>query len=559
MNEVLSDSALLRKQAKEIEALKSRLQTENPGHVDEDAVRRKIQSITRMLLNNQHVDDTSLHLSSRQADRRKTWCPETHTQKRQAEDSHTGIIDKRVRRTSGGHLILEGQLERMMSMQHSDIAIASADSAEELEGSLQKQVMSLRNANHLLQKQLDAMVDVVQKKREELRAAENDLKKVAQEKGSVLPALKEAQWKNRQLEKDVQQQKDTLNQAREEMKSKDLEYTRILEERDLMLQQAQKLAEEATCRMHALETQVQSGSGSAKDIIDARAELDTLRMKLERALESKENMSTELNSKIEQVELLKAQLANTEKAENKSHRHEQDMVEEIERLKAHVQDFEKRKRAPLYQKKQDAELEAAKLRATQAEERAEEAEEEAHKVREQMREMEKNMDKLQKDYEARVVDLKDESVALSKKLDAAMEVASGHQAQSALVAEKEAAMRQIDDLKECIENKDQTIGSIENELDRYRSEFKHLRAQLEEVQACADAASAHIRFLEDKAEQGNQDANLCVQEIEKKHEEKVHAMEKALRDQEDLCEKARLDLNALESENTSLREQNDTL
>ena len=81
-------------------------------------------------------------------------------------------------------------------MQHSDIAIASADSAEELEGSLQKQVMSLRNANHLLQKQLDAMVDVVQKKREELRAAENDLKKVAQEKGSVLPALKEAQWKN---------------------------------------------------------------------------------------------------------------------------------------------------------------------------------------------------------------------------------------------------------------------------------------------------------------------------------------------------------------------------
>jgi hypothetical protein len=46
----------------------------------------------------------------------------------------------------------------------------------------------------------------------------------------------------------------------------------------------------------------------------------------------------------------------------------------MERLEAHVRDLESRKRAPLYQKKQEAELQAALDKATEAEARASEAE-----------------------------------------------------------------------------------------------------------------------------------------------------------------------------------------
>ena len=547
VNEVLSDSALLRKQAKEIEELKTRLQMGHGGHIDENAVRRKIQSITRMLLDKQHTDEAhSNHVLSREA-RRKTWCPEVHTQKRQAEDP-CPTKNGKLRRTSDGHLMLEGQVDRMMSMHHTDIATTLAQSMEDTGGSLQHKVTSLQKANSLLQKQLDATTHALHKKREELRATEDGMKKMAEEKGSVLPALKEAQWKNRQLEKDAMQHKERLEEALEKLKVKETEYSTLLEEKESQLREALERASQ----MEPLGSHVESGSVPTKELIDVRAELDTLRVKYERALESKENLSNELDAKCDEVEQLRAQLTHSAKVEDKSHRHEQDMLEEIERLKAHVADLEKRKRAPLYQKKQDAELEAAKARAAEAETRAEQLEEDANEAKEQVRKLEKNIDALQKDYEAKIIDVTDESLALSKKLDAAMEAAAGHRAQ-------EADVQQISHLQQCIEEKNQVIESIESDLERVKSESKQLRAQLEEVQACADAASAHVRFLEDKAEQEDHEANACIQKMEDEHQEKIRAMEMALRHQEDLCEKSKLDLNALETENASLKDRNDSL
>lgn len=51
-----------------------------------------------------------------------------------------------------------------------------------------------------------------------------------------------------------------------------------------------------------------------------------------------------------------------------------DLQDTNTRLEAHVADLEKRKRAPLYQKKQEEELKAAMDKATEAEARAAEAE-----------------------------------------------------------------------------------------------------------------------------------------------------------------------------------------
>lgn len=53
---------------------------------------------------------------------------------------------------------------------------------------------------------------------------------------------------------------------------------------------------------------------------------------------------------------------------------DKDLLDDNERLRNHVKDLESRKRAPLYQKKQEEELKAASEKAQEAEARAQEAE-----------------------------------------------------------------------------------------------------------------------------------------------------------------------------------------
>jgi len=84
-------------------------------------------------------------------------------------------------------------------------------------------------------------------------------------------------------------------------------------------------------------------------------------------------------------------------------------------------------------------------------------------------------------------------------------------------------------------------------------------AQIAELQACADAAVAHVRYLEDKADQESREKEAAIAELEARHADKTQSMEKALRDLEDSCEKSKLEVDALESEGKALKDENDAL
>lgn len=89
-------------------------------------------------------------------------------------------------------------------------------------------------------------------------------------------------------------------------------------------------------------------------------ELDALRAQLE-------DKDSDAAARLAEHDALQERLANAEAAAR-------ELQETNARLEAHVTDLEKRKRAPLYQKKQEEELKAAVDKATEAEARAAEAE-----------------------------------------------------------------------------------------------------------------------------------------------------------------------------------------
>ena len=89
--------------------------------------------------------------------------------------------------------------------------------------------------------------------------------------------------------------------------------------------------------------------------------------------------------------------------------------------------------------------------------------------------------------------------------------------------------------------------------------IRDYEAQIAELQACADAASAHVRFLEEKADQESQDKEAAIAELEARQAEKVQSMENALRVLEDTCEKSKLEVDALQSESKVLKDENDAL
>jgi centromeric protein E len=84
-------------------------------------------------------------------------------------------------------------------------------------------------------------------------------------------------------------------------------------------------------------------------------------------------------------------------------------------------------------------------------------------------------------------------------------------------------------------------------------------AQIAELQACADAASAHVRYLEDKADQETREKETAIAELETRHAQMLQSMEKSLRDLEDTCERSKLEIDALQSDRQALKEENDGL
>eukprot|EP00889_Picochlorum_renovo_P006018 jgi/Picre1/33048/NNA_008374.t1 len=437
MNEVLTDAALLKKQAKEIEELRKQIGT--GSGVDPDAIKRKVATITGILL----------------------------TKKREAGSLGGKVVREPGRRKHGDHL------ERL--------CIPSEPLASECAGkdSLNKQIEQLQSANQLMQRELDAMSALAQKKKKELRAKEDEVKKLMQDKGSA-------------------------------------------------------------------------------ELIEAKAEIEALCHKNERLQASQETAMQQLAERTREVERLEAELKNTFQSDEKSRVRYRDMEDEIHRLNSHIADLEKRKRAPLYQKKQEEELKAALGKASEAQQKASRAEEEANIAKIDLTHAQANIEKMKKDHEEEMLNVQDEMFALSKKLERAMEQASSRQ-DVGLQKDLDAAKERADRLERSVKEKEDLFSCLQSERDNLQCKYDNAISQMEEIQACADAASSHVRFLEERLEKEAEEAEVSMQQLCTNHAEQIQALEKNVREQEDLYEKSKIEIEALISENRELKETTESL
>jgi centromeric protein E len=93
--------------------------------------------------------------------------------------------------------------------------------------------------------------------------------------------------------------------------------------------------------------------------------------------------------------------------------------------------------------------------------------------------------------------------------------------------------------------------------------FKHAKEEYEEqiaeIQACADAASAHVQYLEEVAEQQNREKEAIIMDLKLQYDSKIQSLETTMRGLEDTCEKSKLEIDALQSETLAAKEENDAL
>lgn len=540
MNEVMTDAALLRKQAKEIEELRKQIGT--GSGMDPDAMKRKVATITGIMFTKKREADSMGEKVVREPGRRKTWCPESLDMEKPGKS----------RRISGSHVMFQDQIERL------SIPSEPLPSDCTSQDSLHKQLEQLQSANNLMKRELDAMSALAQKKKKDLRAKEEEVRKLVQDKGSVLPALKEAEWKNRQLEKTVDRCKIDLQDALDRLSKQESRYLEMLAEKDAKLADAEERSKRAQDDNGGRELQESQKSNSAAELIEAKAEIEALCHKNERLQASQETAMQQLVEKTREVERLETELKNTSQSDEKSRLHHRDMEDEIQRLNSHIADLEKRKRAPLYQKKQEEELKAALTKASEAQEQASRAEQEADIARKDLAHAKADMEKMKKDYEAQILDLRDNTFALTKKLEKAMEQASDRQ-DVGLQKDLDASRERAEQLERSVKEKDDLLLRLQSETDDLRCKYDSEISQLEEIQACADAASSHVRFLEERLEKEAQEAELSMQQLGAKHAEQIHALEKHAREQEDLYEKSKIEIEALISENKELKETTESL
>ena len=540
MNEVLTDAALLKKQAKEIEELRKQIGT--GSGVDPDAIKRKVATITGILLTKKREADSLDGKVVREPGRRKTWCPESFEKEKPGK----------LRRISGGHLMFQDHLERL--------CIPSEPLASECAGedSLHKRIAQLQSANNLMQRELDAMSALAQKKKKELQAKEDEVKKLMQDKGSVLPALKEAEWKNRQLEKTVDRCKIDLEDALDRLSKQESLYLQMLAEKDAKLSEVEEQSKKVLEGIANIETKTTHNSNSAAELIEAKAEIEALCHKNERLQASQETAMQQLAERTREVERLEAELKNTSQSDEKSRVRYRDMEDEIHRLNSHIADLEKRKRAPLYQKKQEEELKAALVKASEAQQKACRAEEEANIAKLDLAHAHANIEKMKKDHEEEMLNLQDKTFALSKKLEKAMEQASSRQ-NAGLQKDLDAARERAEWLERSVKEKEDLFSCLQSETDDLRCKYDNAVSQMEEIQACADAASSHVRFLEERLEKEAEEAEVSMQQLCTSHAEQIQALEKNVREQEDLYEKSKIEIEALISENRELKETTESL
>lgn len=605
VNEVLSDAAVLKRQAHEIEELRKKLEsTGKQSCIDQEVARlreqmlrkdqendlmvsalaaekeereraqRKVESITRMMLNSHESEDDPVVGRKRKDARRETWCPGALAGKRPLlnhNDSTEKINQEPMvkcpqtnqRKSDGGALLKQRRDDLVALDTNKDV-----DERQEDPDLLRRRIKELETANNLIQKELDAVAEAAQRTRQQLKDAEDELMAVADEKDKILPSLQESQWKVRQLEKDIlkltQNQQETLE-----------ENSRLKEERDKVeemkkqeLAQSSKERERALAELETLKAQISMSSESSLQIIESKAEIEKLTRRCQRFQKGEEQAQAQVDIVVKELETLKSEFTNAQILAEKSDTKIKEFQSEIDRLNSHIGDLEKRKRAPLYQKKQEEELIAANIRAkenekiaSEAQDKLQKAENELENIKSELRTAKSDAGKIRQECEARITEMEEEHKVLSQKMASALELATTRQAQ--LTAESkeiaESSLRKEGELISLAQKKEVEVESLNNQVRDLQSKIEELNAQMEETQACADAASSHIRFLEEKSEKEAEEAELERQKLVAQHQQEAESFEQAIKQQEMLLETAKLENEAFQEVNQALEESNDQL
>lgn len=616
VNEVLSDAAVLKRQANEIEELRRILQSSGNTQIEEEIsrlraellrkdqendrmvdalaaekeererVQRKVDNMTRLMLEGQNGglprSPGAEGGKGKRDNRRTTWCPGAAQRKRpllpnlgsldedgaeNAGPAKTKEASLAQRRSDGGALVTWGasaaspphKLQR--SSDAASLPGRRSSGASDGAAALHARIRELETANDLMQRELDAVAEQAQRAQQQLRDTEDELMSVAEEKDKMGPALKEAQWKVRQLERELAEaaaERDAAAAAASELEAAASEVAQLKEACGGHVKEQLDAATEEVSRLKAA---LEAAEAKAVELEGVHAEKQRLEEKYAKAKSDAD--AAEEKSKAQSAEALEARAAK-EAAEERAEAAEtrsREMYEETQRLSNHIADLESRKRAPLYQKRQEDELRAvtekaadAEIRATEAELRCKEAKAAQEAAEAEAASLREALNKATSDAADQVADLNAQMQAAAQRASAEAERAAAKHAEA--LAEAQASVEVAEaargELEAAVEAGAQQILQLKGEVESLQESVATLEAQLKETQECADAAAEHVKFLEEKAEQEAASAEAEKKELEAATEALRQEMAAAAEIHAAAMETAALEREAMEGVNAAL-------
>lgn len=578
VNEVLSDAIVMKRQADEIEELRKKLGADKMGsiemeilklreqmlnHENFDCIQDKVEYIARLLMKSVSQDAGSF--KKRKVTRRET-CPGILCGRK----SSLGVSDcyspDASQRMSDGDILLKSRKQQIscMGQPPDDIDFSEITDPEELKVRLRE----VSAANKLMQREVESLTQSVKKHHDQMKDTEDKLIAITEERDGTMPVLKEAQWRVRHLEKDMTKFKNESDQALQSFHEAEEQIKVLQEEKNLAIQEAEEARRSMQAQLEQIKAQSGIGASSSLELIEAQADVEKLQNKCARVQADEALARQKAEQLQDEVDAVTTKLSDALESCKKAEAKNTQLSEEIERLKSHIGDLEKRKRAPLYQKKQEQELKAVSDMAKEAERRAEEAERREAQVREeledqnsQIKQHHKKFDSMKRDYEEKILDLTEEIKAMTHKLSASVEQTSSKQVEllANARADAEQSKNKMFELEQAIEEKVAVIKNMSNEMKAMTEKCDELTAQVEEAQACADAAAAHVRFLEEKAECEAISFGKEKEEMEQRHQDELKLSEEANKELEKLLENAKLENEAIQEVNKVLEVNNSEL
>ena len=616
VNEVLSDAAVLKRQAKEIEDLRNALQgSGNVSHIDDEInilraellrkdqekehmssalaaekdererAQRKVDNMTRLMLEGgggsgrgggspvDGVDNTSptaaalavdgdgamkMMKKKKRENRRETWCPGAAQRKRPLLPSTTTLPSSSTaaenhslnhksggqpatttvatRRSDGGALLSwsagsspprKVHCTESISSERASLPIGSGDGGGRRSSAavsvgdggggaaavdvddLHSRIRELETSNELMQRELDAVTEAAQRTQQQLRDAEDELMAVADERDKMGPALKEAQWKARQLEKEVAEvaaERDAAVAATSELEAA-LATAQALDATGD--QEVKHQLEVAAAEVARLREELDAVEKVKVELAEVQVDKERVAAKLEKAklvAAEAEDKAKALGEEV--VEVRAAKQAMEERFAEVEVR-SRSLYEETQRLSAHISDLESRKRAPLYQKRQEDELRAAiekaaeaEIRASDAELKVKEAKTVADAAEQQVANLQEELQRAQTTAAEEAADVRAQEEVVAQRAAAEAELVAVKHAEALTAAQgrEESLVTAKAAVEASLNAREADVEQLQGELEVQREAHAALVAQQEETQACADAAAQHVLFLEEKAE-----------------------------------------------------------